>query len=92
VFNPALIGLAIALIGLAVAVLLRPVEKWGFRRIEPGHSSALLGVLLVVPSREGAAPSGKACLSGMAFAGLSWGLVELSKSHSQKKRKREPID
>lgn len=44
-FKAVLGGLAVALIGLAVMVLLRPVEKWGFRRIQPGEPGTVLAGL-----------------------------------------------
>jgi hypothetical protein len=104
VFSAVLIGVVIILLGLAVAVVLRPVEKWGFRKIEPGQpdvvmgtisavlSVTALGLLFFIPAREGAPPSGKIYLAGMAFAGLSWGLAQLGRARRQKKQGRARID
>ena len=84
------IGFAIVAIGLAIAVVVRPVDKWGFRAVLPGQPDVVMGTvalvgslllmafLLFVPARQGAAASSKFYLAGLAMTGLTYGIGHLS--------------
>ncbi|MEY2853262.1 MAG: hypothetical protein RL030_394 [Pseudomonadota bacterium] len=95
------IGFAIVAVGLAIAVVVRPVDKWGFRAVLPGQPDVVMGTvaligsalltafLLFVPVREGAAPSGKVYLAGLAVTGLTCGITQLSWARRQKRSRKQ---
>lgn len=95
------IGFAVVAVALAIAVVVRPVDKWGFRAVLPGQpdvvmgtlaligSALLMGFLLLVPAREGAAPSGQGFLAGLAVTGLTYGIAQLSWARRLKRSRKQ---
>jgi hypothetical protein len=93
--------LAVALICLAIAVLFKPVGKWGFRALADGEPDVAMGTLALVGSvllmafvvfvvsRRGAAPGGTVYAFSLAIGGLAYGLAQLS---AARKRKRSRGD
>jgi hypothetical protein len=101
-FQAIALVLAVAGIGLAVAVLLLPVGRWGFRPIADGEPDTVMGMLALfgsvllmaflafVATRQGAAPSGTGYLFSLAIGGLAYGLGQLSAARRRKRSKSRP--
>ena len=65
--------------------MLAPDGTWGW--IVVVGCSLLLLAALFVPSREGASPSSRYSLAGIALAGIGWGVQQIQASRAWKARR-----
>ncbi len=90
---------AVLIGGLYLLVAKTRIEDIGFRELKDGEPDTalgvvvmilavtLMGVLMFVPSREGAPPRARIHLWGLAAAGLAWGVTQLPRPKAKRRRR-----